>query len=361
MPRMPCLSAAMKQHDGGAPRVAIGVGGQRQTAGARQPDDFGAGAVRSRVEVPLLHPVDSLPSLIVPSGFSRSATGRAPHGGRGGSASGAPVGNNVGRWTTSLDRRVLVTGASAGIGAGLAEEFARRGAIVGICARRRDRLEEVLNRCRTYSPAAQMWITDMGDAAQVDALIASVLETLGGIDILVNNAGIPKRRHVTKLDPATVESVMNVNYFGPARLTLGLLPAMVESGRGLIINVSSVAATLSSPGEAAYDASKAALTAFSEAMAVDLWESGVKVLVVYPGLVDTELFSLPDNDPVMDTSIVRIPVAEMVAAIFAGVASEASQVYAPQWFADVAAQKAKDVGAFLAGVAAYVAQQQSGP
>ena len=257
-------------------------------------------------------------------------------------------------------QRVLVTGASAGIGAGLAEEFARRGAIVGICARRRDRLEQVLNRCRTHSPASQMWITDMGDAAQVDALIASVLETLGGIDILVNNAGIPKRRHVSKLDPATVESVMNINYFGPARLTLGLLPAMVESGRGLIINVSSVAATLSSPGEAAYDASKAALTAFSEAMAVDLWESGVKVLVVYPGLVDTELFSLPDNDPVMDTSIVRIPVAEMVAAIFDGVASEASQVYAPQWFADVAAQKAKDVGAFLAGVAAYVAQQQSG-
>ena len=72
---------------------------------------------------------------------------------------------------------------------------------------------------------------------------------------------------------------------------------MVDRGTGRIVNVSSVAAPLSSPGEAAYDASKAALAVFSEAMAVDLWETGVTVTVVYPGVVDTELFTLPDNDP----------------------------------------------------------------
>ena len=84
---------------------------------------------------------------------------------------------------------------------------------------------------------------------------------------------------------------MNINFFSPVRLTLALLPHMLERGRGRIVNISSVAATLSSPGESSYDASKAAVTAFSEAMAIDLWETGVKVLVVYPGLVDTELFS----------------------------------------------------------------------
>jgi short-subunit dehydrogenase len=257
-------------------------------------------------------------------------------------------------------QRVLITGASSGIGAGLAEEFARRGAVVGICARRRERLEEVLGRCRAYSPDSQMWITDMGEPDQVDALVESALGSLGQVDVLVNNAGIPKRRHITKLDPQTVESVMNINYLAPVRLTLGLIPSMVESGHGLIINVSSVAATLSSPGEAAYDASKAALTAFSEAMAIDLWESGIKVLVVYPGLVDTELFSLPDNDPVMNTPVVKISVDELVATVFDAVAREEPQVYAPQWFADVAAQKAQDVGAFLAGAAAYVAQQRAG-
>ena len=84
---------------------------------------------------------------------------------------------------------------------------------------------------------------------------------------------------------------------------------MLERGNGRIVNLSSVAATLSSPGETAYDASKAAVTAFSEAMAIDLWGTGVSVLVVYPGLVDTELFSLPDNDPVVDPTMVPIPVS----------------------------------------------------
>jgi short-subunit dehydrogenase len=260
-------------------------------------------------------------------------------------------------------QRVLVTGASSGIGAALAEEFARRGALVGICARRQDRLTEVLERCQslsTGSPGSRMWVTDLSDFSAVDALAAQAVGSFGGVDILVNNAGIPKRRHVTKLDPATVESVIHINYLSPVRLTLALLPGMIERGHGVVINISSVAATISSPGEAAYDASKAALTAFSEAMAIDLWDTGVKVMVVYPGLVDTELFSIPDNDPVLDTPVEPVPTSELVAAVFDGLARDAVQVYVPEWFAGIAAQKAQDVGKFLAGTAAFVAQQRSG-
>jgi len=256
-------------------------------------------------------------------------------------------------------QRVLVTGASSGIGAGLAEEFARRGGVVGICARRKARLEEVLARCRAHSPDSRMWVTDVADASQVDLLAAAALEELGGVDVLVNNAGIPKRRKVTDLDPATVKSVMNVNYFSAVNLTLALLPSMLAQKHGSIINVSSIAATLSSPGEAAYDASKAALTAFSEAMAVDLWETGVKVLVVYPGLVDTELFSLPDNDPVPDTPVTPIPVRELVAAVFDAFERGVSQVYVPAWFHDLTGAKAQDLDAYLSGVADFMAQQRS--
>jgi short-subunit dehydrogenase len=257
-------------------------------------------------------------------------------------------------------QRVLVTGASSGIGAGLAEEFARRQAVVGICARRQDRLEEVLARCQAHSPHSRMWVADLADPAAVDRLATSVLEEMGGVDVLVNNAGIPKRRKVTDLQAGTVESVMNVNYFSPIRLTLALLPSMLARKHGLVINVSSIAATLSSPGEAAYDASKAALSAFSEAMAVDLWGTGVKVLVVYPGLVETELFSIPDNDPVVHSPVTPIPVAELVAAVFDALARDVPQVYVPEWFHDVAAGKAKDLSTYLAGAAAFVAQQ-SGP
>jgi short-subunit dehydrogenase len=255
--------------------------------------------------------------------------------------------------------RVLVTGASSGIGAGLAEAFAGAGATVGIAARRRDRLAEVLERCRAHSPASAMWVVDLAEPAAVDRLADDALREFGGIDILVNNAGIPKRRHVTKLDAATVEAVMTINYLSPVRLTLALLPQMLERGSGRVVNVSSVAAPLSSPGEAAYSASKAALAVFSETMVVDLWDTGVKITVVYPGVVDTELFSLPDNDP-FTGGVEAISVDEAVRTILAGVASDTLSVYVPEYFAEFASGKAQDPAGFLAGAAEFVRMQSKG-
>jgi short-subunit dehydrogenase len=249
-------------------------------------------------------------------------------------------------------RNVLVTGASSGIGAGLAEALARAGATVGICARREDRLAQVLERCRRHSPDSRMWVTDLADPAAVDTLAAAAMRELGHVDVLVNNAGIPKRRHVARLDATTVDALMKINYSSPVRLTLALLPQMLERGDGRIVNISSVAATLSPPGEAAYAATKAALTVFSECMAVDLWDTGVKVMVVYPGVVDTELFTLPDNDPFV-AQVEAITVDEAVTTILDALASGVAQVYVPGWFGDVASNKAANVEGFLAGTAEY--------
>lgn len=255
--------------------------------------------------------------------------------------------------------RVLITGASSGIGAELARRCAAAGATVGVCARREDRLAEVLAQCAAHAPASRMWVCDLADPDQVDRLARAAVEELGGVDVLVNNAGIPKRKHVTALDARTVEEVTRINYLSPVRLTLALLPHMVERGSGLVVNVSSVAAVLSSPGEAAYDASKAALSVFSEAMAIDLWETGVRVLVVYPGVVDTELFTIPDNDP-LPASIERISVGELVDGVMDAIARDAVEVYVPAWFKEIATGKAANVEGFLAGSAAWVREQRGG-
>jgi short-subunit dehydrogenase len=252
--------------------------------------------------------------------------------------------------------RALVTGASSGIGAGLAEALAAEGATVGICARRGDRLAEVVERCMVHSPESRMWVVDLTDTDAVDQLAVDVMDAFGGVDLLVNNAGIPKRRHVTALDIEIITQVMHINYLSPMRLTMALLPQMLQRGAGTIVNISSIAATLSAPGESAYDASKAALTAFSEAMAVDLWETGIRVMVVYPGVIDTDLFSLPDND-IPDLPVPAEPVSVATDAILAGLASGAAQVYVPEYFRDIAANKAQDVGKFLAGTAAYLRQK----
>ena len=248
-------------------------------------------------------------------------------------------------------RHVLVTGASSGIGAALAIGFARHGAVVGICARRTERLSEVLARVREHSPASRMWTVDLAVPEQVDAFARAAVADLDGVDVLVNNAGVPKRRAVTALTPEVVEQVMAINYLSPVRLTLALLPGIVER-RGRIVNVSSVAARLSPPAEAAYAASKAALTAWSESMAIDLRDTEVLVHVVNPGVVDTELFEQPDNDR-LEIDIEPLAADALVDPVLEQLDAGTFEIYVPGWFTDVVAAKFPDVGTYLEGVKAF--------
>jgi short-subunit dehydrogenase len=93
-------------------------------------------------------------------------------------------------------------------------------------------------------------------------------------------------------------------------------------------------------------------------MAVDLWDTGVKVHLVNPAIIDTELFRLPDNDPPAKTPIEALPTSAVTEAVLQQLAEDKFEIYIPEWFADLAAGKAKDVGAFLAGSAAFMAHQR---
>ena len=255
-------------------------------------------------------------------------------------------------------KRVLVTGASSGIGEALAKGFAARGATVGICARREDRLATVVKELQRSAPDSKAWPIDLADLDAIDGFAARVLAELGGLDVLVNNAGIPKRRTVMTLTWHDVEQLNRINYLSPVKLTLALLPALIEA-RGEIINISSVAARLSPPAEAAYAATKAAITAWSESMVVDLGSAGidVKVHVVNPGVIDTELFHLPDNDP-FTAPVHAEPVDSIVEPILSLCGTEQFELYFPAWFADIVGHKFPDTTAYLQGNIAYARSQR---
>src|ERR1700722_19383521 len=145
--------------------------------------------------------------------------------------------------------RVLVTGASSGIGAALARMLAKRGATVGLVARRADRLAEVLADCRVDAPDSRLWVADLADVELAGRGALPAWDAVGALDCLVENAGVPMRRHTTQLDHATLEWVMQVNFFAPAHMTMELLPRMTQRGEGMIVNVSSVAGRLGNANE----------------------------------------------------------------------------------------------------------------
>lgn len=244
---------------------------------------------------------------------------------------------------------VLVTGASSGIGAALARLLAERGATVGLVARREDRLREVLEACQESAPASRMWSADLGDVELAERVALQAWEAFGHLDALVNNAGIPKRRHTTLLTYDELDHVMRVNFMAPARMTLALVPLMIERGEGMIVNVSSVAGRLGNANESAYSASKFALCGWSEATAVDLWDSGIKVRLVNPGPIDTEIWDLPDNDEPLFHGP-KISADEMAAGVIEAMEGDSFELYLPD-LKPIVESKTSDPDPFIKGMA----------
>jgi len=175
--------------------------------------------------------------------------------------------------------RVLVTGASRGIGAAIAQGFASAGADVALVARSPDSLGEVAERTGgTAYPA------DLGDLDAIPDLVEKI-EADGAIDVLVNNAAV---EHVGWFADRTweeVAQVIDVNLKSPVRLAHLFVPRMLERGRGRIVNISSMAAVMSPPGLAAYTASKAGLSGFTAALRMDLRDTPIGATIVHLGSV----------------------------------------------------------------------------
>lgn len=192
------------------------------------------------------------------------------------------------------DKRILVTGASSGIGEAGAEKLARAGAKVVVVARRQELLDAVAARITAAGGDARAIACDLSDLDAIDDLVATLERDLGGIDILINNAGRSIRRPLAEsLDRwHDVERTMTLNYFSPLRLIRGLAPGMRERGDGHIINVSTWGVlNESSPLFAVYNASKAALTAVSRVIETEWSRDGVHSTTLFYPLVKTPMIA----------------------------------------------------------------------
>lgn len=190
-------------------------------------------------------------------------------------------------------RVVLVTGASSGIGEHTAYAAARAGARVLLVARRADELERVAEAVRALGAECATYTCDLTDGEAVDALVVQVLAEHGHVDHLVNNAGRSIRRSLAASADRfhDVERTMAINYFGPVRLTMGLLPAMRAQGFGHVVNVVSWGVQLKAPKFSAYLASKAAIDTWGRILAREAWADGITVTNMRFGLVRTAMIA----------------------------------------------------------------------
>lgn len=187
----------------------------------------------------------------------------------------------------------IVTGASSGIGAQLAQDLARRGMQVALVARRADKLQELADRIAAAGGTAFAAAADVEDRAAVEAMVQSVFDRCGRIDLLVNNAGYARHVLFKDHDVDDIERMMRVNYFSVVYAIKAVLPIMRRQARGWILNLSSVAGKLGQPDEVAYSASKFAVAGLSEGLSYELSPLGIHVMSVHPGVVRTEMFT-PD-------------------------------------------------------------------
>jgi len=197
---------------------------------------------------------------------------------------------------TVAGKVVLVTGGSSGIGLAAAHKFAEAGAVTIICGRDQDKLVEACDEAKAKGYEFIAYSVDVSDMADCDRFVKILIDTHGGVDFLINNAGRSIRRAIESSYDRfhDFERTMQLNYFGCLRLTMGLLPGMVEKHKGHVVNISSIGVLTNAPRFSAYVASKAALDAWTRCAASEFADRGVTFTTINMPLVRTPMIA-PTN------------------------------------------------------------------
>lgn len=189
-------------------------------------------------------------------------------------------------------KTVFLTGASSGIGAGLAVALAKQGAVLGLLARRKELLDKLRKDCEKAGGTARVFACDVTNEDAVLAAAEEFKHEFEHIDVLIANAGIGGNNPETRaMQPLAVKKVIDINLMGAVNSVHAVLPGMLKRGSGHIVAISSLAGFRGLPRSAAYSASKAGMTAFFESVRLDVKHQGVDVTIIQPGFIKTPLTS----------------------------------------------------------------------
>lgn len=192
--------------------------------------------------------------------------------------------------------RIVITGATAGIGRELARQYAAPGVTLGLTGRRQERLAEVAEACRALGATVHTYPVDVVDRAGMTDMARDFLAQAGGVDLVIANAGVggPDTRSLREGDPGPMASLFETNVVGVVNTLVPFVPAMKAQGRGHLAAIASVAGFRALPKSAAYSASKAAVRMLMDGLGMDLRPHGIVCTSVNPGFVESELTAKND-------------------------------------------------------------------
>jgi len=229
------------------------------------------------------------------------------------------------------EKIAVVNGASRGIGEAIAKGLADCGALVVLTSRRQESVQKVADEIVAAGGKAVARACHAGHLDQIDALFEYVKETFGRLDILINNAATnPYYGPATDLTPKAFDKTVDINLKGPYFMLSRAVPIMVQSGGGSVVNVASIAALVSLPGQAVYSMTKAGLISITKSFAKEYGQQGIRVNAILPGVVETQLASALIEDPGVQKWLSRLPAGraaqpqEMVAGVLYLVSDQAA-------------------------------------
>ena len=231
---------------------------------------------------------------------------------------------------------ILITGASAGIGAATARVLAKAGCRLALAARRKERLEDLAQELKSrHNTDALVLVVDLQQPDQVRTMVEAVVQKFGRIDVLINNAGVLRMAPLTEMAGNDLADLMNTNVWPVIHSIRAAVPFMAKQGGGHIINVASGVSRRGLPYMAAYSATKWAVAGLTEGLGIELAPKHNRFTTVYHGVIDTDMPRTLDRSrfpaEYPDLAGSRLPVERVAEAIARAVRRQPAEVYVPGW------------------------------